>query len=159
MKLVRRARNFLRWTSFEKALFPCAWLLLGTARAAINLLPFRYLARQLGVQFGDEMWSPLLTPEHEAAAVSVGKVVRAAAATTPWKSDCLPQAIAARILLGARGVPYSLFLGVAREHGLRTSAHAWVTAGRVRVTGGESFSNFRVLGSFVAPEVAASRVR
>jgi len=33
-------------------------------------------------------------------------------------------------------------------------AHAWVVAGRIPVTGGQSFGQFTVVGCFVAPRLA-----
>ena len=157
-----RLRSFRAWTAREKACFPLVWLLLGLVRLIILLVPFRHWISRLGNQFGAVPVIPVLTPHGEAIATSVGRVVRAAAAVTPWNSDCLPQAVTARILLGFASIPCSLFLGVAIDEAARgrltgnsrrdaasaSFAHAWVSAGRIHVTGGESFSRFAVLGCF-----------
>jgi hypothetical protein len=156
-----RLRSFHTWTAREKAGFPLVWLLLGFVRLIILLVPFRHWVRCLGNQFGTVPVVPLLTSRGEAIAISIGKVVRAAAAVTPWNSDCLPQAVTARILLGFASIPCSLFFGVARDEAARgpltgtsgdteraSFAHAWVSAGRIHVTGGESFSRFAVLSCF-----------
>src|SRR5439155_15868145 len=101
----RKTRNFMRWTGFEKACFPVAWLLLRVSRLIILVIPFRYFAPYLGAQLGVSPWIPLLCPKSEARAASVGKAVRGAAAHTPWNSNCFAQAVTARILLGFSGIP------------------------------------------------------
>jgi hypothetical protein len=131
-----------------------AWLLLGASRVVILAIPFRYLAHGLGTQTGISPWIPLLGSRSEAKALSIGRAVQLAARFTPWESSCLPQAVTARVLLGLCGVPYSLFFGVARDSdGSNMSAHAWVAAGRVPVTGGASFGQFTVVACFVAPRL------
>jgi len=54
-------------------------------------------------------------------------------------------------------VPYVIFFGLARgSDGLQ--AHAWITAGEVKVTGGIGFDRFVVVGCFLggAGAVAAT---
>jgi len=159
--LAVRVGNFMRWTRFEKLCFPTAWLLLGLSRLAVFSVPFRYLAPWLGTQSGPSPWIPLTSSSGEASAASIGRVVRRAASCTPWRSNCLAQAVTARILLGVCGVPYSLFFGVAGDAGeadsgqLKVSAHAWVSVGRVAVTGGAGFERFTVLNCFVAAKPAS----
>ena len=125
------------------------WIMLGLARAAINILSFKKLVPLLGNQ-GDLAFSvPLIDPKKEKRAKQIGFVIRAAAKWTPWTSDCFPQAIVARILLGLFRVPYGLFFGVLRNQEQDSlEAHAWVAAGPVRVTGGYGFGRFTVVGYF-----------
>lgn len=149
--LVRKARNFARRPWFEKLWFIPVWLLLGASRFVILTVPFRRLAFWLGVHEGIAPWVPLVDARSEATALSISRVVQMAAKYTPWKSNCFPQALTARILLGFYGVPYSLFFGVNRNaEDVTLAAHAWVAVGRVRVTGGMSFNQFIVVGCFVS---------
>lgn len=145
--LARAARRFASWSIFEQALFPAAWIALGLSRILVIALPFRNLTPWLGVPLGTSCWIPLLHSGAEARAGSIGKVVRVAARYTPWQANCLPQAMTAAALLSFSRIPYSLFLGVQRDCG-KLSAHAWVAAGRVRVTGGPGFGELAVLGCF-----------
>jgi len=142
-----RARNFLRRSRFEKLWFLPTLLLLGLSRLAIKTIPFRYFAHRLGRHNGITVWIPILSPLSEARALSIARVVQLAACHTPWESNCFPQAITARMLLGLYGIPYSLFFGVQIAP---FAAHAWVAAGRVRVAGGESFSCFTVVNCFTS---------
>ncbi|MDO9271253.1 MAG: lasso peptide biosynthesis B2 protein [Methylobacter sp.] len=149
--LVRKVRRFAHRPWFEKIWFLPVWLLLGISRFVILTIPFRHLALRLGAHEGIAPWVPLVDARAEARALSISRVVRMAANYTPWKSNCFPQALTARILLGLYGVPYSLFFGVNRNtEDVTLAAHAWVAAGRVRVTGGMSFNQFTVVGCFVS---------
>lgn len=152
--VLRKARNFRRHSAFIRLWFLPAWLLLGISRALILIVSFRRLAPHLGVHDGVAPWVPLLARAQEARALDIGRAVRLAARYTPWTSNCFPQAVAARLLLGLYRIPYVLYFGLARdpEHA-DMKAHAWVAAGRVRVTGGAGFRAFTVVGCFVAPQL------
>lgn len=150
--LRRKAVSFHRQPLYSQLGFVPVWLLLGIAKALIFMVSFGRLAPRLGVSVGILPWVPLLNPEQEAQALQIGRVVRLAARYTPWVSNCFPQAVVARLLLGLYGIPYLLAFGLAREPKTREmKAHAWVTAGRIRVTGGESFPHFTTVGCFVSP--------
>lgn len=150
--LARKARNFARRPSFEQAWFVPAWLLLGVCRFVILFVPFRKLAPHLGRHAGVAPWVPLAAPAAEARASAISRVIQMAASHTPWTSNCFPQAVAARILLGFYGIPYCIFFGVSREpDDTSMQAHAWVAAGKVRVTGSTSFGQFTVVSCFASP--------
>lgn len=155
--LKRKMRSFLRRSTFEQLWFLPALALLGLSRAAILTVSFRRLAPGLGRPAGVSPWLPILSRRDEQLAVRIGRAVRLAARYTPWQSNCFPQAVTARILLGLYGVPYVLFFGLARTPGDGDMmAHAWVAAGRTRVTGGHGFGQFTVVGCFVAPALAGA---
>lgn len=151
--LRRKAATFLRQPLFIQAWFLPLWLVLGVSKALIFTISFRRLAPRLGHKADIAPWLPLLTPADEARALLIGRAVRLTAKYTPWDSNCFPQAIASRLLLGLYGLPYILYFGLMRDPddpaGMK--AHAWVAAGRVRVTGGTSFGQFTVVGCFVSP--------
>ena len=64
----------------------------------------------------------------------IGATVRLAARHTPWRSECYPQALTARVLLGLAGIPHVVSFGVRRDRDALV-AHAWVRVGEVVVTG------------------------
>ena len=134
-------------------------LLLGFCRLLILVIPFSTLVARIGRPIGAVAWVPLVTPSERRRAALVGQVVRAAAKRTPWTSNCFPQAVAARLLLGIHRVPYVIHFGLARDpaaaKGFR--AHAWVVAGRERVTGGNGFAEYRVVGAFAAASLVRPR--
>jgi hypothetical protein len=152
--LIRKICSFLRLSLREKLWFFPAWVLLGVSRLSILLVSFRRLAPRLGVHHGAAAWIPLLSFAEEQRAAELGRVVALAARYTPWESNCFPQAITARLLLGWHRINYCIYFGVARERGdsgsVRLKAHAWVAAGRVRVCGRYSFDQFTVVGCFAS---------
>jgi hypothetical protein len=128
-----------------------SWCLLGCARLAILVLPFRLIAPALGVQTGTHSFSPLLAPAQTDNARAIGRSVELAARYTPWQSVCQPQALVARLWLGLFGVPYLINYGVCKDAQGKLQAHAWVVSGVVYVTGGNGYPSFTVVRTFVGP--------
>lgn len=141
----------LREPLFVKAWLVPVWLMLGVSRALILTVSFKRIAPWIGVHDGAATWVPLLDPTQEARAARIGRVVQMTAKYTPWVSNCFPQALTARALLGLYRVPYGLYFGLARDEASGAlHAHAWVASGRVPVTGGAGFDEFTVVGCFVS---------
>lgn len=152
--LSRKVETFLALPVFVRLWLLPTWVLLGLSKALILVVSFSRLAPHLGENSGAAPWVPLLNECQELRALQVGRVVRLAAKYTPWDSNCLPQAVTARLLLGLYGIPYTLFFGISQNpDGLGIKAHAWIAAGKIRVTGGTSFGQFSVVGCFVSPKL------
>lgn len=79
-----------------------------------------------------------VTEQQLARARWIGRTVRAAAARTPWRSDCYPQALTARLLLRAAGVPHGVTFGLRRDDTAGLRAHVWVRVGDLVVAGGSA---------------------
>ena len=122
-----------------------ALVCLALARAAVVLLPFRVLALRLGVRMGETPAAVEVSPPSREVNWGIG----AAAARSPWRSKCLEQAIAAKMMLRRRGVHSTLYLGMTREP---VAAHAWVRVGEWNVTGGQDVSRYAVVASFADVE-------
>ncbi|MCG8609285.1 MAG: lasso peptide biosynthesis B2 protein [Pseudomonadales bacterium] len=148
----RKVKSFLKQPVLTKLGFIPCWFLLGIARWVTFKIPFARIAPKLGTHVGVAPWIPILTREQEQKALILGRLVRLTARYTPWDSNCLPQAIVARSLLGLYHIPYALCFGLMFDpdtHEMK--AHAWVATGRIQVVGGNSFSQFTVVGCFVDP--------
>jgi len=140
--LLRKPRFIVFW------LFP-VWVMLGISRLMILTVTFRRLAPHLGHPVGLNACTHLLTSQQQRRAFQISQVIRLSSRYCPWVSNCFPQAVTARLLLGLYRIPYSLYFGVARDEDTREfKAHAWVAAGRVPVTGGQSFGNFTIVGCY-----------
>lgn len=149
-----KARSFMRQPRFVQLWFLPVWLLLGLSKLLIRVVAFRRMAPRFGHHVGGHSLLPLLDSSQEHRAYRIGCVVQIASRYTPWDSNCFPQAVTARILLGLYRIPYAFFFGLMRDPGAsEIQAHAWVAAGRVRVTGGISFGRFTVVACFVAPDL------
>lgn len=148
MGFVRTVRGFVRLGLRDQVRFTAAWFLLGFARFLIVVLPFTAVRRLLGDNQANpaQPTMPVLDASQEFRAAHIGRIVEAAAAHVPWRSDCYPQALTARTFLAARGIPHVVSFGVRRD-GDALVAHAWVHAGDVAVTGGNG-REYTEVGAF-----------
>ena len=94
-----------------------AWLLL--ARLALIFIPFPRLARRLGAFVAPNDARALQaktkgSQEQIELAEEIGWAVTRSARYVPFKAVCLPQAMAARIMLKRRGVTSVLHFGAGR---------------------------------------------
>jgi hypothetical protein len=117
---------------------------LGLARIAVLRLPFRLIEPRLGQRMAES--SQEIAGGEPAG--RIGWAIRAAARRTPWRSRCLEQAIAGKIMLRRRRIPSTMYLGVA----VPFEAHAWLRVGTVNVIGGGDLERYAVLATFADPE-------
>ncbi len=153
----RRLRQVCRFAGIDsrrRALLVEAgwWLLL--ARLALMTVPFSRIAPRLGrfvpPDEGRLRGFPLAPPAGPSElARDVGWAVTLAARHVPFKAVCLPQAMAAKAMLGRRGVVSVLSFGVARTPRDGLEAHAWLAAAGVEVTGFAAAESFTEIGCFV----------
>jgi hypothetical protein len=137
-----------RRTKKERVLLIEAFLLLGVARLAILVLPFKWLAFSLGKQRTE---SPRrISPEDAQKALMIGQAIRSAASHTPWESVCLPQAVVAQWMLKQHHISGTLYLGVAKEEAKpeKIAAHAWLRCGEAILTGAANHQQFVVVATF-----------
>ena len=135
-KLVR----FGRLDGADKWLLLRAVAWLGIARIMLVTVPFRRLMARLSTR------SESTEAEPDVALLDrVSFAVGAAANNVPWRSDCFPQTIAARMLLKRQGYASTIHFGVHRtgEDGL--AGHAWLTCGDTVVTGGVDLDRYTEL--------------
>ena len=152
--LHRLTKSPLRKPLFTKIWFLPVWLMLGLSRLVILTITFRRLAPHLGHPVGLNAYTILLTPAQEKRAIQISNVVRLAARYCPWVANCFPQAVTARLMLGFFNIPYALYFGLNRgSNNSDYKAHAWVTAGKISVTGGYGFSQYIVVGCYLSKTV------
>jgi Transglutaminase-like superfamily len=144
----RQVGNRRRRLAIEAA----AWLLI--ARLALIFVPFPKLARRLGtfVPPSDRRIVAARAAgakRHAALAAEIGWAVTRAARHVPFKAVCLPQAMAARVMLKRRGVDSVMHFGAAKGGTKPFDAHAWLDAAGVEVTGYPVALRFAEIGCFV----------
>ncbi len=119
MKLRRKLRAFLLRSGTDR-LFICeAVIVLAGARICVLTVPLRVLARWLARAPDAGVCDPELVTE-------VRKAVATAARNVPWNAVCLPQAIAAKVMLARRGQGSAFHLGATINADGELSAHAWL---------------------------------
>lgn len=145
-----------------KVWFGPAWIMLGLLRILIAVSSFRRLVRFFGTEAG-----PLalpaeahLGPAQQQIASNISMIVRLAATYSPWGANCFPQALCASLLLNLYRLPFVTYLGLAREGpSAEVTAHAWVRAGSVVVTGDGDLQKYALVGCFKSKLMGTSKKR
>ena len=144
--LAQRSRKFAQLPLREKFLLIEATTLLGLARLALWFVPFRRIVSLLGNMRAES--SVELTSAQAARAKQIGWAVGTMSRHSLWKYTCLAQAVAAQAMLKRRGVPSTLYLGVAKDDEENFTAHAWVRSGRAILTGAPGHDQYTVVAAF-----------
>ena len=141
---MQRMRKFLSLSATDRRLLVTSALLLGVVRLGLWLLPFRTLQRLLA----DMTRTPTALQIIDQSSIDrVSWAVTVASRHVP-AATCLTQALATQVLLGRRGCPTTLRIGVARGERGEFQAHAWVEyQGRVVIGGSDAPSRFTPLAS------------
>jgi hypothetical protein len=153
-RVSRKLRRFGQIGARRRALVVEAALWLLAARIALIAIPFPRLARRLGafVPPTDERVTRVAagcSAEDAELAAEIGWATVRAARHVPFKAVCLPQAMAARIMLRRRGVASVLHFGAAKGTDKPIDAHAWLDAAGVEVTGYPVAAQFSEIACFV----------
>ena len=133
----------LEWAQRYLLLRAAGWLAI--ARLMLVVLPFSRLMSNLT---GDETSECF---EADPALVSsVAWAVAVAANHVPWRSDCFPQSIAARMLLRRYDYESTIHIGVERSGESEIAGHAWLTCNGVVVTGGNDLDRYTEVHTLTA---------
>jgi hypothetical protein len=155
LRSIRRPlRRFAQVDNHRRALTieAVTWLLL--ARLALIFISFPRLARRLGTfvppNDARALQARIRTSQDQVqSAEDIGWAVTRAARYVPFNAVCLPQAMAARVMLKRRGVSSVLHFGAGKGQDKPLDAHAWLDAAGVEVTGYPVAKNFAEIGCFV----------
>jgi Transglutaminase-like superfamily len=144
-----RLGKFLSLRTNDRLLLLEACCGLGLARICLFALPFRWIARGM-LERTTEPLRHDLTPEQLAGARRIRWAIRSAARHVPWRAVCLPQSLAAKLMLRRREIPATLYFGVRTcvDASRRMEAHAWVRAGDTEVTPSQGAGAFAVVAMF-----------
>jgi hypothetical protein len=137
--------KFMNLPVMERRLFLEAWGWLAIARMMILILPFRQIAPWLGRTMAES--SHDFCRQH-ALAWKISWAVQTASRYTPWKSKCLAQAIAGKMMLRRRNLSSTLYLGLAKDEQGELTAHAWLRCGELILTGGQHHEDFTAIAFF-----------
>jgi hypothetical protein len=138
----------------QRALLVEAVACLLAARLGLIFIPFPRLARRIG-NFVPPTDARVVTsqaapaPDQARLAKDIGWAVTRAARYVPFKAVCLPQAMAARVMLKRRGVKSVMHFGAAKGTDKPLNAHAWLDAAGIEVTGYPVAQNFAEIACFV----------
>lgn len=130
--------KFLTLKQSDRRLLVKTLFLLAAIRVGLKLLPF-HRVRSLLAKISQPNANLQRADEN-----STNKVVWAVTVVSPYlRAICLPQALAAQVLLGRRGYPTQLRIGFTRNESGAMSAHAWVESqGQIVIGGTENMARY-----------------
>lgn len=130
--------TFAKMAPSRRALVMEAAATLAVARVWLMVSPFRVVAAHLGTPAlpGADVTGDLASDQLHAVR-EIRWAMRLASKRVPFRALCLQQAVAAKLMLGRRGIPATVTFGLAPHDDPheKLRAHAWVTSGRVGVSG------------------------
>jgi hypothetical protein len=127
-----------------------AIVLLTVSAMMVRVLPFRLYAPILGQPSQpDHARDHALNTRDVAPALAVKAAIAAAARRLAWTSTCLMRTLAARLMLGRRGIASIAWIGVSGPL-TRDDPHAWLSIGEHDLTGGADPAAQIPLAIFVA---------
>ena len=129
----------LSWS--DRAMVAEAAVLLSGAHLTLRVAPYRRFRRWLTAGPRGAAWDPLV-------ASRVRRAVAMASRNLPFEVVCLPQAMAAKVMLARRSIGSSLVLGAGHDDDHGVSFHAWLESGGTVVTGGAGRSSVTPMVSF-----------
>jgi len=132
--------NFARAGGPRRLLVLEAIACLLAARLALIFVPFPKLAKRLGTFVPPSDPRAVRTrapaaPAQVRLAQEIGWAVTRSARWLPFRAVCLPQAMAAQVMLRRRGVASVMRFGAGPGEEKPLDAHAWLDAAGVEVTG------------------------
>jgi hypothetical protein len=140
MSNVQRTNKWWRFMQLDGA---DKWLLLRAAAwlAVARIMLIAMSFERLSARLSATSHSTEIEPDQDLLQ-RIGFVVSAAANNVPWRSDCFPQTIAARMLLKGYGHASTIHFGVERTGEDVLNGHAWLTCGETVVTGGSELDRY-----------------
>lgn len=148
--LYRQFRVFWQLPSARRFLIIEATVWLGISRFKIVTMPFKRIFPRLGKHLHES--ANEIDEVTRRQAQQIGWAVRTISAHTPWTSNCLPQAMAAKRMLQRRGISSTLYIGMGKNEKDGFAGHAWLRCGSVDLTGGSQKDQFTVLSTFAETE-------
>jgi len=122
-----RADKFLKLSGREKMLFLEAVVLHLWIGLLLKVIPFKRIPR-----FFASLKSKVESPDAKVIELIRDAVARANR-VSPWRNRCLVSSLAGRCMLRSRRIQSQISLGVAKDTGGRTVAHAWLISGGLEI--------------------------
>jgi hypothetical protein len=137
-----RAGKFARLSRAEKVRLVEAFIWLSMVKIGLFLLPFKSMRRLIETRLRPE------SGKGDAAYIDqVVWAVQTASHYVPTGATCLTQALTVQMLLGRRGYPTQLHIGVTQDDSGQLKGHAWVEREGQVLIGGTELAGFTKLFS------------
>jgi|GEM_PF-224566 len=149
-RLISPLQSFTRRPASEWCLLIEAIGILIWSKIQLYTTPFSRLAEDLGTQQAETLKQ--VSEAQRALTSKISWAVQTGARYIPFRLVCLPQAMAANVMLSRRGIDSTLYLGVKIDKANALTAHAWLRTGLKWVTGGAARRGQSVVACFAKIE-------
>lgn len=139
-------KKYFQIPKAEKKLFRKAFCHLFLAWFNTSFSPMKKYVKKLGKEKTESPETAL--QEHQEYLLSLKTAIRRAAKFAPFKSRCLQQAYAGKIILNKQNIPSTIYFGVAKDETKGLKAHAWLRAGDIYISGGKERFEYAVVGNY-----------
>lgn len=123
---------------------------------AIKIISMPKLTKLMGHHLGNRRITILADQQQIRDARKMGSLMSMVADNTPWKCECLSQALCIKWLLNRYHIPSMFYLGAfltKLDNEAKMKAHAWVDVGPFTVIGGPQHRQYTVTASFSTPKL------
>lgn len=121
-----------------------AWIFLHAMKLAILILPFKRIAGRIGKVHTETSFETVVSD----GVRNVEHAIRRASRYTIHQSKCYDQALTGKLMLKRRGIPSTLYFGLAKDSTNSLTAHAWVRCGNRIITGRVGSEGYTVIACF-----------
>ena len=119
-------------------------MLLHAMKLTILIVPFKRIAGRIGKLHAETSLEPLVSDGIQ----HVELAIRRASRYTLHQSKCYDQALTGKMMLKRRGLPSTLYFGLAKDTTNLLKAHAWVRCGNRIITGRAGAEGYTVIVCF-----------
>ncbi len=134
---MKRLRKFFALSGKEKRLFCESLSLHLVVGLVLKVLPFRMIPQLFADRPSAGNGDGVPHKAHNGDSSGIPLLVKGATARagylSPWRNRCLVSSLTARLMLRRRRVSSDLSLGVAKDHGGKLLAHAWLKSGDLEI--------------------------
>jgi len=134
-----KKRLLIDYINFTEAL-----ILLHAMKLTILIIPFKRIAGRIGKLQAETSASPVESKHVR----DVEQAIRRASRYTIHQSKCYDQALTGKLMLKRRGLPSTLYFGLAKDSTNLLKAHAWVRCGNRIITGRAGAEGYTVIVCF-----------
>ncbi len=133
-----------------------AVLLLLASRAALSIIPFRWLEPFFSIPVTG---SEVRGEERSRARDGISRTIALAGRRLPVSTACFARALAATVMLRRAGIGSTLVYGVSRDARNALCGHVWVEADGVAVVGGDEAEGYAALARYPSGDARATGAR
>lgn len=130
----------------KRGLFLEAFFYLSVSRLLIFFFSFKYVAKNLGEPMKESLQEA--SEEKLFLSKNIGRMVKKASSYSPFRSLCFEQALATKFMLKRRGIPCTIYFGVAQSTDIALKAHSWTRVGDRYITGEKGRENYQIISTF-----------